>query len=187
MQALSDSHGLPGARDVTPVLRGALDIVGRVFPSRGRFCASIAEPAKPYFAIQHWTPSDVRFGQTAWICCTRNVEPVLADEASKRQYVLSDFKKVMGSNLSTRVWLMFTGRAENWGDLGRDEPQIIMRYLRGTTLSQGRGARVCPCSTHELRMQRKPLTPREFRLRAMRTPVSIGNRSRQPRETQNLG
>jgi len=93
--------------------------------------ASIAEPAKLYFRILNWDPADVRYGNTGWVCCTRSPEPRLDDVNSKRDYVVRDFERVMGEERPGRLWLVFTAREEHWGYLGRDETQIIARYLYG--------------------------------------------------------
>jgi 4-amino-4-deoxy-L-arabinose transferase-like glycosyltransferase len=92
--------------------------------------ASIAEPAKLYFRILHWDPSDVRYGNTGWGCCKRNPEPQI-DVNSQRDYVIRDFERVLGERRPGRLWLLFTGRDGHWGEIGRDEPRMIATYLYG--------------------------------------------------------
>jgi 4-amino-4-deoxy-L-arabinose transferase-like glycosyltransferase len=91
--------------------------------------ASIEEPAKLYFQILHWHPSDVRYGNTGWGCCKRNPEQRPADMNSVRDYVIGDFERVMQKKASGRLWLIFTGRDDGWPNFEREEPQIIAAYL----------------------------------------------------------
>ncbi|MGO9087242.1 MAG: glycosyltransferase family 39 protein [Terriglobales bacterium] len=93
--------------------------------------ASIAEPAKLYFRILRWNPPDVRYGNTGWGCCPRNPEPRPDAASSKRDYVVQDFERVMEGKRAERLWLVFTARNGHWGEVGRDEPQIIASYLYG--------------------------------------------------------
>jgi len=90
--------------------------------------ASIAESAKLYFRILRWEPGDVRYGNTGWGCCTRIPEPRPVDA---RDYVVRDFERILGKTGPQRLWLVFTGRDGHWGEIGRDERQIIGSYLEG--------------------------------------------------------
>src|SRR5271157_6048113 len=93
--------------------------------------ASIAEPAKLYFRILRWNPSDVRYGNTGSECCPRSPAPRPDAVSSPRDYVVQDFERVIGGDRLGRLWIVFTARNGHWGEVGRDEPQIIASYLYG--------------------------------------------------------
>lgn len=93
--------------------------------------ASLIEPAKLYFKMLGWTPQHVYFGQTAFPCCTRKVEPVLTGAEAERAYVASDLQKGdVDSGRYANAWLLFTARKQHWGSINRDERQIIANYLQ---------------------------------------------------------
>lgn len=91
--------------------------------------ASIEEPAKLYFRLLKWSPPDLRFGKTGRVCCTRTPEPVLMSSASRQEYVLHDFERVISEKPVVRLWLLSTGRQNHWGYLDRNELEIIDRRL----------------------------------------------------------
>lgn len=92
---------------------------------------SLAEPAKLYFKIERWYPQHVYFGNTGWPCCTRQIEKRFENLAEANSYVIQDVQSGgVASSAYRNVWLMFTARPDHWGDLGRDERQIIADYLR---------------------------------------------------------
>jgi hypothetical protein len=49
--------------------------------------------------------------------------------AAQRDYVLHDFERFMAERTSEKFWLVFTGLNSHWGYLGRNQPEIIERYL----------------------------------------------------------
>ena len=91
--------------------------------------ASIDEPAKLYFRILKWSPPDLRYGTTGRVCCTRTPEPALTSPASRQEYVLHDFERVISERPVMRLWLISTGRPSHWGYLDRNELEIIDRRL----------------------------------------------------------
>jgi hypothetical protein len=48
---------------------------------------------------------------------------------SIRDYVITDFERVMHKSREGRLWLIFTGRDDGWPNLEREEPQMIAAYL----------------------------------------------------------
>jgi len=93
--------------------------------------ASMEESAKLYFKILHWKPATLRYGNTGWGCCKRTPEPRPTNVSSIRDYAVRDFEQVTQNRTPGRLWLVFTGRDDDWPSHVKEEPQMIAGYLDG--------------------------------------------------------
>jgi len=88
--------------------------------------ASASETSRLYLRMLHWQPALLIYGQTGYPCCTRKSQDyVVPDELQYRK----DFDNAIGSAHPKRLWLVFTGRKDEWEYLHRDESQILINRL----------------------------------------------------------
>jgi hypothetical protein len=91
--------------------------------------ASAGETSNLYFRMLRWEPRSLAYGHTGYPCCSRGHESdaFVPDEDGFKE----DFDNVVRNAGSKRLWLVFTGREEQWVYLRRNEALILTERLKG--------------------------------------------------------
>jgi hypothetical protein len=94
------------------------------------------EPARLYVRILHWEEAPVRYGHTGYPCCKRVGESRPTSVASEREYVLNDFRKVIGQKPDGNLWLVLPEPFPGWGRAVTDEPRVIIASMKASGCRQ---------------------------------------------------
>jgi 4-amino-4-deoxy-L-arabinose transferase-like glycosyltransferase len=90
--------------------------------------ASAGETSKLYLRMLGWEPRSLVYGHTGYPCCSRGHESdTLAPDDDRFK---QDFDDVIRKAGASNLWLVFTGREEQWLYLHRNEGLILTERLK---------------------------------------------------------
>ena len=110
--------------------------------------ASIAEPARLYVRMLHWSAPRIVYGDAGGPCCTRH--PEVSGAPSDTATLQDEMRYLLDQGHGRTVWLLSTGRTEHWQELRRNDPALMIAGLSAAGCRFVKTVPVPDVALHEL-------------------------------------